>query len=51
MVACRLGTGGGITKEDKPTLGGDGNLQRLECDDGFTGVCVKIHYIYITFIS
>lgn len=43
MVDCRLGAEGGITKEDKTTLRGDGNLQGLECDDGFTGAYVKIH--------
>lgn len=32
------GAEGEITKEDKTTLGGDGNLPSLECDDGFTGV-------------
>lgn len=39
MVACRLGAGvveqeGGITREDKQTVGGNRYVQGLECGHG-----------------
>lgn len=29
--------GGGITKRHEETIGGDGYVHRLHCDDGFMG--------------